>query len=232
MAIADVPRDMFKASTKAKKEADAQREGSSSNLTTPAISATPSVDTLGLPADQSTSSGSQTQLPTLVVSSSGNSGVPASELSAKTAPSSEQISSRTARSDSTAGKAVLDTAIEAGTSVQRIVSTGAKTPMNFCLSLARGFRNAPRLYNDDTVRPEEKVTGLASGIKVAGKEFGLGLYDGISGLVTQPIKGAEKEGGVGLLKGIGKGVGGLVLKSGAGMLTFPFVSYSPSFSSF
>jgi hypothetical protein len=30
------------------------------------------------------------------------------------------------------------------------------------------------------------------------------------------MRGAEKEGAVGLLKGIGKGIGGLILKPGAG----------------
>lgn len=42
------------------------------------------------------------------------------------------------------------------------------------------------------------------------------MYDGISGLVTQPFKGARKEGTAGFFKGIGKGVGGIVLKPGAG----------------
>jgi hypothetical protein len=51
------------------------------------------------------------------------------------------------------------------------------------------------------------------------QEFGYGFYDGISGLITQPLKGAEKEGGAGLLKGIGKGIGGLILKPGAGILS-------------
>ena len=100
--------------------------------------------------------------------------------------------------------------------MRRIVTTGVKSPMNFCLGLAKGFRNVPKLYNDETVRPTEKVTGLASGVKVAGKEFGLGLYDGISGLVTQPLKGAEKEGGIGFVKGFGKGVSGIIMKPAAG----------------
>jgi hypothetical protein len=39
-------------------------------------------------------------------------------------------------------------------------------------------------------------------------------------LVTQPLRGAEKEGAAGLLKGIGKGIGGLVLKPGAGQYCF------------
>ena len=51
---------------------------------------------------------------------------------------------------------------------------------------------------------------------VNNQEFGLGLYDGITGLVTQPVKGAQKEGVVGALKGFGKGIGGIVLKPSAG----------------
>jgi hypothetical protein len=42
------------------------------------------------------------------------------------------------------------------------------------------------------------------------------MYDGITGLVTQPLRGAEKEGAAGLIKGIGKGIGGLILKPSAG----------------
>lgn len=42
------------------------------------------------------------------------------------------------------------------------------------------------------------------------------MFDGITGLVTQPMRGAEKEGAVGLIKGIAKGIGGVILKPGAG----------------
>lgn len=110
----------------------------------------------------------------------------------------------------------LENAIGAGKGVQRIVAAGMKSPMEFTLGIARGFHNAPKLYGDDTVRPQEKVTDLQSGLKAAGKEFGLGFYDGITGLVTQPIRGAEKEGAAGFFKGVGKGIGGLILKPGAG----------------
>lgn len=104
----------------------------------------------------------------------------------------------------------------AGMSVRKIVTTGIKSPMNLCLGLAKGFRNAPRLYNDETVRPPEKVHDLTSGLKVAGREFGFGMYDGLSGLVTQPLMGAQKEGGVGLVKGFGRGLGGAFMKSSSG----------------
>lgn len=104
----------------------------------------------------------------------------------------------------------------AGMSVRKIVTTGMKSPMNLCLGLAKGFRNAPRLYNDETVRPPEKVHDLTSGLKVAGREFGFGMYDGLSGLVTQPLMGAQKEGGVGLVKGFGRGIGGALMKPFSG----------------
>lgn len=114
-----------------------------------------------------------------------------------------------------------ETIMDASRNVGRFVDTGMKMPMNVCLGLARGFRNAPRLYNDDTVRPQEKVTDFASGLRVATKEFGFGLFDGISGLVTQPMRGAEKEGAMGLLKGFAKGIGGVALKPAAGFWSIP-----------
>ncbi|KAM3564635.1 hypothetical protein ARSEF4850_001768 [Beauveria asiatica] len=115
----------------------------------------------------------------------------------------------------------IDSAVGTARGVNRIIEAGVKSPMNFCLGLAKGFRNMPRLYNDDLVRPVEKVTDLSSGIKVAGKELGYGFFDGISGLVRQPLHGAEKEGAVGLVKGFGKGIGGLILKPAAGIFGLP-----------
>ena len=111
----------------------------------------------------------------------------------------------------------------AGTSkgVNRIIGAGFKAPMDFSMALSKGFHNAPKLYGDDTVRKSSQVDGFASGQKAAWKEFGFGLYDGITGLVTQPMRGAQKEGAAGFAKGIGKGIGGLVLKPGAGFFAIP-----------
>lgn len=63
----------------------------------------------------------------------------------------------------------LDAAVGAGKGLSRIVETSLKMPLDFTLGLARGFRNAPKMYGDDTVRPAEKVKGIRSGIKVASK---------------------------------------------------------------
>ena len=48
------------------------------------------------------------------------------------------------------------------------------------------------------------------------QELAFGFYDGITGVVTQPINGAKENGVIGAVTGIGKGVGGLILKPGAG----------------
>lgn len=129
------------------------------------------------------------------------------------------------RHDSTHAEAVreltVESAVNSAKAVQRIVSAGMKSPLDFTMGLAKGFHNAPKLYGDDTVRPSEKITGVGSGLRAAGKEFGYGFYDGITGLVTQPIAGAKKEGVAGFMKGAAKGMAGVVLKPGAGIWGLP-----------
>ena len=120
-----------------------------------------------------------------------------------------------------AGHLTIEGALSAANSAGRIVQAGMKSPLDFTMSIAQGFHNAPKLYGDDTVRPNDKITGIQSGLKAAGKEFGYGLYDGITGLVTQPLNGAKKEGAAGLLKGAAKGIGGLILKPGASFWGLP-----------
>ena len=66
-------------------------------------------------------------------------------------------------------KMTLENAGRASKGISRIVGAGLKSPMDFTLGLARGFHNAPKLYGDDTVRPQEKVTDFQSGLKAAGK---------------------------------------------------------------
>ena len=115
----------------------------------------------------------------------------------------------------------LDTVIGTGKGIRKIVGAGFSSPADFTLGLSKGFHNAPKLYGDDTVRKPDQVTDFKSGIKAASKEFGYGFYDGISGLVTQPMRGAQKEGPAGFIKGIGKGIGGIALKPGAAIFGLP-----------
>ena len=97
----------------------------------------------------------------------------------------------------------------------RIVKAIVKAPMEISLSFTKGIHNVPKLWGDDTVRPQERVGDFKSGIQAIGKEVGFGWYDGVTGLFTQPWQGAKKEGASGFVKGIGKGIGGFVTKPGS-----------------
>ena len=89
------------------------------------------------------------------------------------------------------------------------------------VALTQGFQNVPRLYGDNNVRRAGKVTGIASGLVEAAKGFTYGLGDAAWSVFEQPYLGAQKEGGVGFLKGAAKGIAGMYMKGGAG-LTTPF----------
>ncbi|RYC79384.1 hypothetical protein BFJ63_vAg17731 [Fusarium oxysporum f. sp. narcissi] len=84
------------------------------------------------------------------------------------------------------------------------------------LALTEGLKSVPQHYGG-SVRDHGPVTDVKSGIVVAGKAFAWGFIDGLSDVVTQPYKGARKEGAMGAVKGVGKGVMSLATKSGAGM---------------
>lgn len=111
---------------------------------------------------------------------------------------------------------LADTVTDTSKGINKIVGAGFKSPLDFTMAVTKGFQNAPKLYGDETVRKSDNVTDLKSGIRQASKGFGYGLYDGITGLVTQPLSGAKKEGAAGFIKGMGKGFGGIVFKPAAG----------------
>lgn len=99
--------------------------------------------------------------------------------------------------------------------VGRFVRALVQSPVDLSVNFTKGFHNVPKLWDDDTVRPQESVRDFKTGLRAVGREFGFGWYDGVTGLVTQPWRGARNEGASGLLKGIGKGLGGFIVKPGA-----------------
>lgn len=98
----------------------------------------------------------------------------------------------------------------------RFLKSSFSAPVDVTMGLTKGFHNFPKMWGDDTVRPQHQVSGFKSGAVAAGKEFGFGMYDGFAGLVTQPWRGAQKEGTAGFFKGMGKGLGGFATKPFAG----------------
>ncbi|KAL2161569.1 hypothetical protein VTH06DRAFT_8131 [Thermothelomyces fergusii] len=219
MAVADFPREVFKVKKKGKERAECNTEAARPHDGTPEA-ATPDYDCTGSrPRTPGFSPPSAARAPaeTLSISQPSSSAAP---LTPPPPAGSGSVPDHSQEEPdaSTPMPANLDAAIAAGQSASRIVGAGFSFYANTCLGLARGFRNAPKLYNDETVRPLEKVTGFTSGVRVAGKELGMGLYDGTTGLFTQPWKGAQKEGAKGLVKGFGKGIGGFFLKNSSAVM--------------
>ena len=61
------------------------------------------------------------------------------------------------------------------------------------------------------------------------------IFQGVAGVVLEPIRGAEAGGAAGFVRGVGKGLAGLAVKPLAGVLDFVsqvcimFVNYCDSF---
>lgn len=53
--------------------------------------------------------------------------------------------------------------------VARMTKATVRSPMTFTVAMAQGAHNLPKLYGDRTVRPQDKITGLGSGLMAAGK---------------------------------------------------------------
>ncbi|KAL4902178.1 hypothetical protein BDW74DRAFT_65044 [Aspergillus multicolor] len=90
-------------------------------------------------------------------------------------------------------------------------------PTDLTLSFSKGFHNAPKLYHDNMVQETPTVRGMRGGLRAAGTEFTQELYQGVTGIVTQPKHGRKESGTKGMLKGVGKGAGGVILKPIAGL---------------
>lgn len=93
--------------------------------------------------------------------------------------------------------------------------------------LARtGGNNLARLTMDKTYQAEraeqlrrDRVDGFADGVFKGAKHVGLGVINGVTGVVTKPIAGAKKDKWFeGMMKGVGKGAIGLVVKPITGVV--------------
>jgi sterol 3beta-glucosyltransferase len=60
------------------------------------------------------------------------------------------------------------------------------------ISVHEGFDSIPKHLGSE-IRPRGEVKDLQSGVREAGKGLWWGWWDGITGLVTEPIAGGKKE---------------------------------------
>ncbi|KAF4953377.1 hypothetical protein FSARC_12428 [Fusarium sarcochroum] len=111
-----------------------------------------------------------------------------------------------------------------GKYVGELVGATARAPVAFFYNVANGFHNAPSNVFDVDVRRRDEITGLGSGIKVAGKEFYMGVWDAFSGIVTKPYEDTKKMG----IKGLGRGLlrGGYGIMGNLGSACFGLPGYT------
>jgi hypothetical protein len=96
-------------------------------------------------------------------------------------------------------------------SVASIVGTASST-----LSSAGGVITGDARFNREReeMRRENKANhgGVLSGFIAGGESVAHGFVSGITGLVTKPMEEGAKSGALGFLKGVGMGLGGVVVK--------------------
>lgn len=85
------------------------------------------------------------------------------------------------------------------------------------LATTEGFRNVPRMYGEK-VQSHGEVTGIVSGFEVGMKNFSHGIVDGFTDPFKQPYQHAKAEGAAGFVKGLGKGMVGLVTKTSSAVV--------------
>ncbi|KAI1129017.1 hypothetical protein F5Y10DRAFT_239370 [Nemania abortiva] len=86
--------------------------------------------------------------------------------------------------------------------------------------MSKFYWHIPVLYGDKTSREWPEITGFKSGCAAGGKSLFYGFYDGITGVVTLPYKGARGAGIKGFGIGVLHGIGGLFFKPLSGIWAF------------
>ncbi|KAH6658657.1 hypothetical protein BKA67DRAFT_591502 [Truncatella angustata] len=91
------------------------------------------------------------------------------------------------------------------------------------LAITEGLRAVPKFYGG-AVRDYGHVTDWKSGFSKAGKHMVFGIADGLVDLCMEPVVGGRKEGGLGVMKGVGKGLVSITTKvssAALGIVAYP-----------
>lgn len=88
------------------------------------------------------------------------------------------------------------------------------------LALAEGLRAVPKFYGG-AIRDYGNVTDWKSGFSKAGKHIVFGIADGLVDMCMEPVICGKKEGGLGVMKGVGKGLVSITTKVSSGQFPYP-----------
>ncbi|OCF77518.1 hypothetical protein I204_01506 [Kwoniella mangroviensis CBS 8886] len=102
-----------------------------------------------------------------------------------------------------------------------IINTTTAIPkgmVNIIDNIYEGMDNIPRMIGSEQVRERGKIHDFESGVKEGAKGVFYGYWDGITGLVREPVEGAKKEGFVGAIKGMGRSYVNVTARPAAGIV--------------
>ncbi|CUA71983.1 Sterol 3-beta-glucosyltransferase UGT80B1 [Rhizoctonia solani] len=117
------------------------------------------------------------------------------------------------------GRGLVKVPTKPGRGIAQVARASTMAVQGTLQGAAEGVSNMPKLYGSE-VREHKRVTGLGSGIAEGTKGLVLGIYDGISDFVTEPIKGFKQDGIYGGVGGLCVGTLNLAAKPAGGALQF------------
>ncbi|EFA77152.1 hypothetical protein PPL_12360 [Heterostelium album PN500] len=100
-----------------------------------------------------------------------------------------------------------------------------KGASGFILKTAEGLRNTPETIftpknqHIDIVK-EKEASHLLDGLYQGTLGLGKGIFEGVTGIIAEPVRGVQEQGGKGFFVGLGKGLMGVVLKPISGAMEF------------
>ncbi|CBY00654.1 similar to glycosyltransferase family 28 N-terminal domain protein [Plenodomus lingam JN3] len=103
-----------------------------------------------------------------------------------------------------------------------LTKTGLQAPVAFFYNVANGFRNFPSyVLRNEMNRRRDEITGLGTGLTVAGRECILGFYEAFAGVLCHPYMAARQEGAIGVPKGLGRSLSSFSCHILAGVFAVP-----------
>ncbi|GAM24239.1 hypothetical protein SAMD00019534_074140, partial [Acytostelium subglobosum LB1] len=112
-----------------------------------------------------------------------------------------------------------------GKGISGVALKPVKGSAEFMIKTAEGFRNTgetiftPKSLQIDVVREKEAIH-LLDGLFQGTLGLGRGVFEGVTGIIAEPVKGAQENGGKGFFIGLGKGLVGAVCRPISGAMEF------------